>query len=91
MAGQLNQTVAAPPVRTSFRHGEERLDSGIAWPWLKHAQYTNVAINKAPQMQEDVPAAANSKGAKGAVAFDGNFLYWCVEEDTWLKFTPTPF
>jgi hypothetical protein len=88
---QLNQTVAAPPVRTSFRHDEPRPDSGIAWPWIKHMQDTNVAVNKAPQMQEDAPTHANAQGTIGAVAFDGNFLYWCVKENTWLKFKPVAF
>lgn len=85
MAGQLNQTVAAPPVRTSFRHDEARADSGIAWPWLKHTQDMNVAVNKAPQMREDIPVSSTSPGTIGAIAFDENFLYFCVAENTWRR------
>lgn len=31
------------------------------------------------------PAAANSTGVAGTMAYDGDFLYVCVATDTWLK------
>ena len=34
---------------------------------------------------KDAPAAANSSGVKGMVAFDDDYIYRCVDADTWKR------
>lgn len=34
------------------------------------------------------PATPNSPGNQGDWAWDGNYLYWCVEADTWVRWVP---
>ena len=33
----------------------------------------------------NVPTTSNSTGAKGQVAYDNNFIYICVAQNTWIR------
>lgn len=39
----------------------------------------------AVQTQVAVPATITSPGVKGTVAYDNNYLYLCVQDNTWRR------
>jgi hypothetical protein len=32
-----------------------------------------------------VPSTPTSKGTKGTWAYDGTYLYWCIETNVWIR------
>lgn len=44
---------------------------------------SSASIN--PIASVDAPAAANSAGNAGAVAYDSSYIYVCIATDTWKR------
>jgi hypothetical protein len=39
----------------------------------------------AAQINESTPASATASGTKGDIVFDGDYIYVCVETNTWKR------
>lgn len=42
-------------------------------------------LSVTPIIKASIPASATDIGAKGDIAFDSNYLYVCVDTDTWVR------
>lgn len=85
-----NTNLSAFPIRTPpFQNSPSQL----IWTWAlaKWFQDLDVAVNAAPQILETIPASSSSSGSIGDIAFDTNFLYFCVEADTWRRVALSAF
>ena len=78
--------VQGPPVRTDYKASKENpTQSGLSRPWEAYFEALTNKIN-AP-VSSVPPAAANSPGIPGQIAYDAaNKLLWvCVANNSWLK------
>ncbi len=81
---QRNTTLSAFPLRTPpFANSPTQLIWNFAL--IKWFQDLDVAVNAAPQILDQVPASSSSPGSTGDIAFDANFLYVCVQSDSWRR------
>ena len=44
-----------------------------------------------PGVTDTVPASSSSTGIKGQLAYDSNYIYVCVAQDTWKRIAASDF
>lgn len=58
----------------------------VTWPWI---QFFNALAQRSQTASMVAPAAADSPGTQGQIAYELGFLYICVAPDTWERVAVT--
>jgi len=80
MATKTNLGVRLPPLQTPLLD----TNSKISLPWAQYFQALTTAVQEAPTFVT-VPVTHSGTGTPGQIAFDDNFIYVCVEANTWKR------
>lgn len=59
--------------------------------WQRWFQTVQTSLSVAPQFQSNIPANSAANGAPGTIAFDHNFLYIAVAQNTWRRVAISSF
>lgn len=63
----------------------------MIWAWQQWLLTVGVGVNASPQIQSTIPSSSSSAGDLGDISFDDNFLYVCVNLNTWRRVALSTF
>ena len=73
-----------------LRIGADKADEGFLFRSKSLTCFGRLDVNGQKFILGDqsanIPAASNSKGVKGQVAYDENYMYVCIDTNTWKRF-----